>query len=123
VDNEAKGELDRYADALAAAPDSKGVVVGFATKEEQAKKGGRNYAAQRAINTKAYLTQEKGIDPARIDVRAGSEEDQRVDLWVVPAGAEFSEADTVKVDEASVKAIPRTAPATPKARRRTRKSE
>ena len=111
VDNEAKGELDRYADALAAAPDSRGVVVGQATKEEQAKPAGRKYAAQRAINTKAYLTQEKGIDPARIEVRAGSEDDQRTDLWIVPAGAQFPEADTVKVDEQQVKAVPRTAPA------------
>ncbi len=118
VDNEAKGELDRFADALAAAPDAKGVVVGQATKAEQAKKG--NYAAQRAINTKAYLTQEKGIDPARIEVRAGSEDDQRTDLWVVPAGAEFPEADTVKVDERQMKAVPRVAP---KARSKTRKAE
>jgi hypothetical protein len=101
VDNEAKGELDRYADALAAAPDAKGVVVGQATKSEQAKKG--NYAAQRAINTKAYLTQEKGIDPARIEVRAGSEDDQRTDLWIVPADAQFPEEDTVKVDERQIK--------------------
>ncbi len=111
VDNEAKGELDRYADALAAASEARGVVVGQATKEEQSKPAGRKYAAQRAINTKAYLTQEKGIDPARIEVRAGSEDDQRVDLWIVPAGAQFPEEDTVKVDEGQVKAVPRTAPA------------
>ena len=119
VDNEAKGELDRYADALAAAPDAKGVVVGQATKAEQAKKG--NYAAQRAINTKAYLVQEKGVDPARIEVRAGSEDDQRTDLWIVPADAQFPEADTVKVDEGQVKAVPRVAP--PKGKMKSQKAE
>ncbi len=62
----------------------------------------------------------KGIDPARIEVRAGSEDDQRTDLWVVPAGAEFPEEDTVKVDERQMKAVPRVAP---KARSKMRKAE
>lgn len=110
VDNEAKGELDRYSDALAAAPDSKGVVVGYATAKEEKSKAGKNYAAQRAVNTKAYLTQEKGIDPSRIETRVGSGDDQRVDLWVVPAGAQFPEEDTVRVDERQVRAVPRVAP-------------
>jgi outer membrane protein OmpA-like peptidoglycan-associated protein len=112
VDNEAKGELDRYADALAAAPDSRGVVVGYATaKEDEAKKGKAKpeFAAQRAVNTKDYLTAEKGIDAARIEARTGSDDDQRVDLWVVPAGATFAESGTAVVDESQVKAVPRTA--------------
>ncbi len=113
VDNEAKGELDRYADALAAAPDSKGVVVGYATaKENTPKKGSKHvpdFAAQRAVNTKEYVTKEKGIDPARIEPRTGSGEGQKVDLWIVPAGATFPEAGTTVVDEAKVKAVPRVA--------------
>ena len=109
VDNEAKGELDRYADALAAAPDSKGVVVGYATaNEDKAVQGGKSYAAQRAVNTKDYLTKEKGIDPARIEVRAGSG-DQKVELWIVPPGAVFPKSDTTAVDEVMVKAVPRVA--------------
>ena len=120
VDNEAKGELDRFADALAAAPDAKGVVVGQATSEEKAKPAGRKYPAQRAINTKAYLTQEKGVDPARIEVRAGTEDDQRVDLWVVPAGSQFPEEGTELVNEQQMKAIPRSAPP---ARQKMRKAE
>jgi hypothetical protein len=110
VCNEAKGELDRYADALAAAPDAKGVVVGYATaKEDEAKKGKMKpeFAAQRAVNTKDYLVKEKGIDPARIETRTGSGDDQKVDLWIVPAGATFPEAGTTAVDESNVKAVPR----------------
>jgi len=106
VDNEAKGELDRYADALANAPDATGVVVGYQLGSEP-----RGYAAQRAVNTKDYLTREKGVDPSRIEVRTGSGDDQRTDLWVVPAGASFSEEGTETVNEGSVKAIPRNAPA------------
>ena len=79
MDNEAKGELDRYADALSASPDSKGVVVGFAASGEPS-----NYAAQRAVNTKDYVTKEKGVDSARIEPRTGSGDDKRVDLWIVP---------------------------------------
>jgi len=111
VDNEAKGELDRYADALAASPDAKGVVVGFATaQEKQPKKGSKKmpeFAAERAVNTKDYLTVEKGIDPSRIEPRTGSDDDQRVDLWIVPAGATFPESDTAAVDESKVKPIAR----------------
>jgi outer membrane protein OmpA-like peptidoglycan-associated protein len=104
VDNEAKGELDRYADALANAPDATGVVVGYQLSSEPG-----NYAAQRAVNTKDYLTREKGIDPSRIEVRTGSGDDQRTDLWIVPAGATFSVEGTEQVNEGSVKAIPRNA--------------
>jgi outer membrane protein OmpA-like peptidoglycan-associated protein len=109
VDNEAKGELDRYADALAASPDSKGVVVGYATTKEDESKKGKEFAAQRAVNTKDYVSKEKGIDAARIEPRTGSESDQRVDLWIVPAGATFPAEGTTVVDENMVKAVPRIA--------------
>ncbi len=111
VDNEAKGELDRYADALAAAPDSKGVVVGYATAEEDMAKKGKpapDFAAKRAVNTKEYVTTEKGIDPARIEPRSG-QGSQTADLWIVPPGATFPEAGTSPVDESKVKAVPRVA--------------
>jgi hypothetical protein len=118
VDNEAKGELDRYADALAASPDSKGVVVGYATAKENAvKKGSKqapDFAAKRAVNTKEYVTREKGIDPARIEARSGQGE-QTTDLWIVPAGATFPQAGTMAVDEAKVKAVPRVGLKTKKA--------
>jgi len=109
VCNDAKAELDRYADALAAAPDAKGVVVGDATAKEAESKKGKDSAALRAVNTKEYLTKEKGIDAARIEARTGSGDDQKVDLWIVPAGATFSAEGTTVVDETTVKAIPRVA--------------
>jgi hypothetical protein len=105
VDNEAKGELDRYADALNAAPDSKGVVVGYALGSEKP-----GFAAQRAVNTKDYLVKEKGIDASRIEPRTGTGADQKAELWVVPAGATFPTEGTQVVDEAKVKAVSRTAP-------------
>jgi outer membrane protein OmpA-like peptidoglycan-associated protein len=123
VDNEAKGELDRYADALAAAPDSKGVVVGYATEKEEKTKLGSKFAAERAVNTKEYLTKEKGIDPARIETRTGSGDDQRSDLWIVPAGAQFPEQDTVRVDESHVKAVPRVAPTAKRTHQKAKKAD
>jgi hypothetical protein len=110
VDNEAKGELDRYADALASAPDVKGVIVGYATASESAAKKGNKtlqLAAQRAVDTKDYVTREKGIDPTRVEARTGSGDGQKTELWIVPAGATFPATDTAVVDESNVKAVPR----------------
>lgn len=113
VNNEAKGELDRYADALAAAPDAKAVIVGYASGMEGAPKKGSaknsSLAAQRAVNTKDYVGREKGIDPLRIEVRTGTGDEQNADLWIVPAGATFAVEGTQAVDEAGVKAVPRVA--------------
>jgi hypothetical protein len=112
VDNMAKAELDRYADALAASPDARGVVVGYATAQEnaarKAHKQAPDFAAQRAVNTKDYLSKDKGIDPARIQPRAGNG-GKTVKLWVVPADGAFSKTRTKDVDESKVKAIPRVA--------------
>jgi hypothetical protein len=103
VDNGASAELDRYADALAFTPDAKGVVVGYAMRNEKSQ-----FSAQRAVNTKHYLTKEKGIDPARIELRTGSDNDQRTDLFIIPAGAIFPEEPATKlVDENTVKPIAR----------------
>jgi outer membrane protein OmpA-like peptidoglycan-associated protein len=74
VDNTAKAILDDVALRLQREPDSKAVVVGYATADETKKKANANLAAQRAVNTKACLdgeeasceNQSKQIDPSRI---------------------------------------------------------
>ena len=110
VDNEAKAELDRYADALQAAPpDTVGVVVGFAGTRQ--KPGG---AARRAVNTKDYLCHDKGIDRARIVPRSTKRSGKKVELWLSQSGAAMPPRSTA-VDEDAVKAVPR-APLKPKAR-------
>jgi outer membrane protein OmpA-like peptidoglycan-associated protein len=108
VDNEAKGELDRYADALAATPDANSVVVGYgATEEDKDSQKVINFAGQRAVNTKDYLSKGKGVDPARIQPRIGKGDEQKAELWIVPAGAKFAAAGTTVVDESKVHAVPR----------------
>lgn len=82
VDNKAKAILDDLALRLARESDSSTAIVGMAEPRES-----KTLAAKRAANAKAYLTKSKGIDPKRVDARAGAEAGQKADLWVVPAGA------------------------------------
>jgi hypothetical protein len=100
VDNEAKACLDSVALALQQHPDDNLVVVGEAVST-----GGEGVSAQRAINTKNYLTTEKGIDPSRITVVTGNEGTQGVDEYLVPSGATFTSdvQGTSPVDENQVK--------------------
>jgi hypothetical protein len=123
VDNEAKGELDRYADDLAATPDVTGVVVGYAgAKDGKDSKTILSVASQRAINTKDYVARGKGIDPGRIEPRTGSGDGQKTELWIIPAAATFPADGTKLVDESKVKAVPRIPLKTRKAHKKPHKN-
>jgi len=123
VDNEAKGCLDTVAEALKSDSTATLVVVGESTesekartaKEEVAAKKNKHleveeFAAQRAVNTKAYLVEaQSGIDASRIIVREGTTDGKTVEDYLVPSGATF-DADvpgTTAVDETAVKPIAR----------------
>ena len=119
VDNDAKGCLDEVALNAQRASDATLVVVGNAAAPTAEPKKGRhhheepNLAAQRAVNTKDYLVKEKGIDASRISVRTGTTGTNEVDNYLVPAGATFDNDVTgsTPVDESTVQAQARTAPA------------
>ncbi|MDP9262707.1 MAG: hypothetical protein M3O85_00125 [Acidobacteriota bacterium] len=83
VDNRCKAILDDVALQLQQSPDARAVVIGQSGPGES---GGDRLAAQRAANSKAYLTKEKGIDGRRIEVRT-SGGGSKADIWVVPAGS------------------------------------
>jgi hypothetical protein len=105
VDNTCKAALDDVAKNLQQNADSKLVVVGNAESSEKRK----NLAAERAVNSKAYLTggeSKLGIDAGRIEVRTGSGGMKTAEYWIVPAGATFSGEGTQPVDETKVKAVP-----------------
>jgi outer membrane protein OmpA-like peptidoglycan-associated protein len=107
IDNAAKAMLDRYADALAADPDATAVVIGYDNAAERAFNRHRKalspqVAAMRAVNTRAYLVEDKGIDPGRIEIRTGIEDAQKAILWIVPAGATFDMSNTVSINESLV---------------------
>jgi len=122
VNNEAKAALDEIALVLQKQPDAKLVVVGEANAKERAKTAKEqklalkhkhakvsNAAAQRAVDVKEYLVDEKGIDASRISVATGTTEAQQAENYLVPAGATFT-ADvtgTTPVDESTIKAQPR----------------
>lgn len=97
VNNEAKACLDDIALNLQRDTDAKLVVVGDYASGETAMTG-----AQRAINVRQYLTQEKGIDVGRIEVRSGGATGRTVENVLVPAGATYTNAATTAVDPNSV---------------------
>src|SRR5664280_2102930 len=112
VDNEAKAILDDDASALKNEPNAKLVIVGYADGEPQPmsgkgkKRSKMDLAAQRAVNAKAYLVQQQGIDPGRIEVRKGTGKDHDADIFWVPQGADTTSAPllqgTTPVDESMV---------------------
>ena len=103
VDNEAKACLDGIALNLQQQPNASLVVVGEATVPETQRDP--NMAAQRAVNTKEYLTVDQGIDPSRIVVVTGGEGTQAAEDYLVPQGATFTSdvQGTIPVDETVVK--------------------
>ncbi len=107
VDNTCKAILDDVALRLQRESDAKVVIVGQADEVEARKR--KNLAAERAVNSKAYLSggeAKQAIDPSRIEVRTGTAGGQKAEYWIVPAGAAFNEAGTTPVDENKVKAVP-----------------
>ena len=112
VDNEAKACLDEVALDLQKQTDATAVVVGNSTAAEKTlpKHAGKHakledLAGERAVNTKAYLVTEKGIDASRISVATGSQDAKTVEDYLVPSGATFSAdvASTTPVNETVVK--------------------
>ena len=99
VDNEAKACLDDVALNLQRNADAKLAVVG---------NGEGKLASQRAVNTKAYLVGEKGVDASRISVYTGSGSDNNVTQTLIPSGATAPDMGTA-IDESTVKAQSRTA--------------
>jgi OmpA family len=112
VDNVAKAILDDDASALKNDPNAKIVIVGYADGEPQPmidtgkNKHAMDLAAQRAVNAKAYLVHEQGIDASRIEVRKGAGKDHLADIFWVPQGTDPATAPllqgTTPVDESVV---------------------
>jgi hypothetical protein len=98
VDNEAKGCLDEVALTLNRDTTSKLVIVGKHSADETP-----DTAAQRTLNVEQYLTEEKGVDPTRIEMRTGGDLTRTLDNILVPAGATFTPGDTNTFDSNSVK--------------------
>jgi hypothetical protein len=116
VDNECKAVLDEVALRVQREPNDTLVVVGYTDETETVKM--TQLAGQRAVNVKYYLTAGEGgagIDPSRIQVKAGTVKSKSAKLYIVPSGATFTE-ETTAVDETKVKGQPRNASAPKKSK-------
>ena len=111
VDNEAKACLDDIALNAQRDPQSKLAVIGNAPAEE---KMPEHKAAERAVNEKAYLVTEKGLDASRISVYTGTAGTKTSATTLIPVGATLDTTGLTPVDEAAVKVQPRTALGTKK---------
>ena len=112
VDNTAKAVLDDVALRLQREPDARLVVVGSQDPTEKRK----NLDAERAVDSKFYLTNDKGIDPNRIECRSGGTAGKVAEFWIVPAGATYPGSEPV-VDESKIKPIPDHPAPKPRGRR------
>lgn len=98
VDNEAKACLDDIAIELNREPDATLVVVGKHDPEEKP-----DAAAERTLNVKQYMTDEKGIAANRIDVRTGETAGRTADDILVPPGATWDSGGTTSFDPSQVR--------------------
>ena len=92
VDNEAKACLDDIALQLQRDSAAKLVIVGNYGTGETPKS-----AAERAVNVRRYLTVDKGVDPARIESRAGSASGRTATNTFVPTGAIYNQGDSTVI--------------------------
>jgi hypothetical protein len=106
VDNEAKAFLDDITLTMQRNFDARLALVGHAAKGEAHPE---HTAALRAVNTKAYLVHDKGIDAARIDVYTSTADSKTVDAVLIPVGATLDTTGLTTVDETVVLARPRNA--------------
>ena len=99
VDNEARACLDDIALTLHNQPDSRLVVLGEHDVNEPE---GQMLAAERVINTRAYLSKEKGIDPSRVDIRTSATPGRDVETYLLAPGATWDQPIDEQVDETKV---------------------
>ncbi len=100
VDNEGRACLDDVALTMEHQPDARLVLVG---EHSDVEVDGQITAAERAINTRAYLANEKGIDPSRVDVRSSTTPGRQVQTFLLAPGAVFDQPTEGRIDESKVK--------------------
>jgi opacity protein-like surface antigen len=108
VDNEAKACLDDIALNLQRSTDAKLALVGNEDAKEQAAEARQaklkphaskpSDSVERAVNTKQYLVNEKGIDASRILLYTGTDDAKTVTTTLIPTGAVNPAASNIPVD-------------------------
>lgn len=96
VDNEGKACLDDIALQLQREPTGRLVIVGGFSADEKPRS-----ATDRTINERRYLTEEKGIDPQRIELRVGTAGGRVATNVFVPIGATYAADGSTVIDPAA----------------------
>jgi hypothetical protein len=99
VNNEAKACLDDIALNLQRSSNARLALIGSGANGESHR---NKLAAERAVNTKAYLITDKGIDPSRITVYTNSEDRKGVSTMLIPFGSTLDMSGDMRVDESAV---------------------
>jgi hypothetical protein len=112
VDNEAKACLDDIALSAQRDTTAKLAIVGNSEPVEvygrkRAAELADRRAAERAVNEKEYLVNEKGLDASNISVYTGTAGTNSDATILIPAGATLDLTGLTPVDETQVKAVPR----------------
>jgi len=119
VDNEAKACLDDIALNAQRDPQAKLAITGSSEpvkvegkkdREQREAEWTTKRAAERAVNTKAYLVEEKGVYASRIEVFTSTAGTNTAATTLIPTGATLDTTGLTPVDETAVKAVPRNAP-------------
>lgn len=97
VDNEGKACLDDVALQLTRDPNASLVIVGKHDASEKPEA-----AAERTLNVRQYMTDEKRIDSNRIHVRTGENNGRMVDDVLVPQGATWDPAGTTEFNPSQI---------------------
>jgi len=105
VDNEGSACLDEVALALNHDPTARLTLTGMHLPSEIP-----SYAVARAVNARAYLTKEKGIDPARIDITMGRTAAREVEIDLLPVGTPVRYSDAPAGPVVHVPATPAPPP-------------
>lgn len=98
VDNEAKACLDEVALIMAREADAKLALIGGYASEEGSETG-----AERSVNVRTYLTQDKGIDSSRIEVFTSAGGGKSVDSILLPPGAANPAVGAKSFDPATIR--------------------
>lgn len=93
VDNEGKACLDDIALQLQRDSTSRLIVVGGFTPDEK-----QRNATERVLNERRYLTEQKGIDPQRIELRTGTAGGRVAANVFVPIGATYADDGSTILD-------------------------